>query len=280
MTLAAEDTVYIRDVVERRTGNVIGPRQEYLMEARLKPVANSVGLDDVHSLVEELKRRRDPHLCQTVVEALAINETSFFRDRDPFDALQQHVLPELMHKRRMTRALSIWSAACSSGQEPYSIALLIRTAFAALNGWNVRVLATDMCETMVARTDMGIYSQFEVGRGLPATMLVANFERLGLNWQVLPYVRNLIEAQKRNLIERWPASEKHDVIFLRNVLVYFDRPTKEKVLRRIHQVLRPDGYLFLGGGETMLQLNVPFQPVALGRAVCFRPVPTQESKLC
>lgn len=272
MSLAAEETSFLSDVIARRSGNVISDRQAFLFEAKLSQVAHSAGLADVHALVQELRRNPRTPLCQKVTEAMTINETSFFRDVRPFDALQHDILPELIEDRQNTRSLSIWSAACSSGQEPYSIALLLRTHFPQLEGWNVKIQATDIAEVMVTRTQLGMYTQFEVGRGLPSAMLLTNFERVGLNWQVRPYVRRLVCAEQRNLLEEWPRTEMHDVIFLRNVLVYFDQKTKQDILWRIHQSLRPGGYLFLGGGETMLNLNVPFFPVSLGKTVCFQPM--------
>ena len=272
MTLVATDIDFLRDSIGKRSGNVISASQSYLLEARLKPVAKEAGLTDVAALVAELKKSARNPLHDKVTEAMTINETSFFRDMQPFDALKDDVLPDLVGKRAATKSLSIWSAASSSGQEAYSIAILIRTHFAQLATWDVRVAGTDLSQEMVERCNEGVYSQFEVNRGLPAPMLVKNFDREGLNWRAKPELRKMVSARKMNLTDKWPTVTKHDVIFLRNVLIYFDLPTKQQILTRVHQSLRPDGYLFLGGGETLLQLDVPFERVNIGKTVCYRPV--------
>ena len=272
MTLVEADIEYLRSEIGKRSGNVISQSQSYLLEGRLMPLAKELGLADVSALVAKLKGNgRDP-LHDKVTEAMTINETSFFRDMQPFDALKDHVLPELEKKRASTRSISIWSAASSSGQEAYSIAISIRTHFPQLNDWRVRILGTDLSDEMVERTREGVYSQFEVNRGLPAPLLVKNFDRKGLSWQVKPELRAMVEARKANLTETWSTVAKHDVVFLRNVLIYFDLETKTRILNRVHQSMRPDGYLFLGGGETLIQLDVPFERVAVGKTAAFRPV--------
>ena len=202
---------------------------------------------------------------------MTINETSFFRDMQPFDALKDHVIPDLVEDRAALRSLSIWSAAASSGQEAYSIAITIRTHFPKLKDWKVRILGTDLSDDMVQRTNDGTYSQFEVNRGLPASLLIRNFDKNGLNWKVKPELGEMVSAKKMNLTEKWTTITKHDVVFLRNVLIYFDLPTKAQILRRIHESMRSDGYLFLGGGETLIQLDVPFERVTIGSTVAFRP---------
>ncbi len=272
MTLVAPDITYLRDAIAQRSGNVISESQSYLLEARLAPVAKTAGLKDVHALVAELKKNPRNQLHEQVTEAMTINETSFFRDMQPFDAMKDHVLPDLVEKRKATKSLSVWSAASSSGQETYSIAMLIRTNFPDLAEWKVRILATDYSDEMVTRTHEGTYSQFEANRGLPAVMLVKNFDRQGLNWQAKPELRKMINAKKMNLTENWNSIVKHDIVFLRNVLIYFDLTTKEQILRNVHQSMRPDGYLFLGGGETMLRMQVPFERITIGKTVCFRPI--------
>lgn len=272
MPLTAPDIDYLRSTIVKRSGNVISAQQSYLLEARLKPVAQSAGLDDVNALVKELQRDPRAPLHDKVTEAMTINETSFFRDMQPFDALKSCVLPELLERRAALRSLSIWSAASSSGQEAYSLATVIRTHFPEMAAWNVRILGTDLSEKMVQRTREGSYTQFEVNRGLPVSMLVKNFDRKGLNWQAKPELKKMIEARKMNLTESWPTIAKHDVVFLRNVLIYFDIKTKVQILNRVRESMRPDGYLFLGGGETLIRMNVPFKRVTLGKTVAFRPI--------
>lgn len=272
MTLTAPDVQYLQTAIADRSGNVVSDRQSYLLEARLTPVAKEIGLEDVHGLVNELRRRPGSALHAKVAEAMTINETSFFRDLQPFDALRDVILPELIEARSERRRLSVWSAASASGQEPYSLALLIRNSFPQLDNWNVSVLATDLSEEMIRRTEEGVYSQFEVNRGLPASLLVRNFERDGLNWRAKPELRNMIRTRQMNLAEDWLPAVKHDVVFLRNVLIYFTPQMKEHILSLVHKSMQPDGVLFLGGGETILQLDVPFERVSAGNAVCFRPV--------
>jgi len=272
MPLAPPDIAFLCDTISKRSGNVVSANQSYLLESRLSPVAKSAGLDDVRALVKELQKNPRNPLHDQVTEAMTINETSFFRDMQPFDSLRDHVIPEFAESRKSTRSLSIWSAASSSGQEAYSIAMQIRTNFPNLHDWRIRILGTDLSEEMVRRTNDGIYSQFEVNRGLPAAMLVRNFDRTGLNWQAKPELRNMVESKRMNLASNWPPIAKHDVIFLRNVLIYFNRKTKEEILLRVHKSMRPDSYLFLGGGETLIQMNLPFERVILGKTVAFRPV--------
>ncbi|MCA9058700.1 MAG: hypothetical protein KDA85_09380 [Planctomycetaceae bacterium] len=272
MPLAPYDIDYLCTAIAARSGNQISASQSYLLEARLTPIARSAGLADVQALVAQLRSNPRNPLHDAITEAMTINETSFFRDVQPFDAMQSEILPQLAERRRTTRSLSIWSAACSSGQEAYSIAMLLRTNCPSFNTWNIRIHCTDLSEEMVRRTREGAFSQFEVNRGLPAPMLVRWFDRKGMQWQVKPELRQMIEARKMNLTENWSTLTQHDIVFLRNVLIYFDRKMKEQILRRVHQAMRPDGYLFLGGGETLLQMNVPFERVTVGKTVCFRPV--------
>lgn len=277
MALLAPDIECLRETIARHSGNIISPQQSYLLEARLSPVAASAGLEDVHALVAELQRKPYSPLHDQVTEAMTINETSFFRDMQPFDALRDEVIPKLIESRGATRAVSIWSAASSSGQEAYSLAILLRSHFPELHDWNVRILATDYSDEMVGRVKEGSYTQFEVNRGLPAAMLVRNFDRDGMNWKVKPELRAMVDCRQLNLTEGRVVATKHDVIFLRNVLIYFDQKTKDEILYRMYQSLRPDGYLFLGGGETLIRSNAPFERATIGKTVCFRPVKNQES---
>lgn len=273
MPLAAPDIDFLKRIIAERSGNVISSNQDYLLESRLIPVAKEAGLGDIQALVAELRRRPGSQLPERIAEAMTINETSFFRDMAPFDALRKHVLPSLIQKRAASRTLGLWCGASSSGQEPYSIAMVLRE-FNELSAWNTKILATDLSDEMVKRTTEGIYSQFEVNRGLPAQELVRNFDRAGTQWRAKSELRKLIEARRMNLTSAWPFMGQYDVVFLRNVLIYFDQPSKERILTRIHKVLRPDGYLFLGGGETLITLNVPFLREPIGKTVCFRPVAT------
>ena len=272
MPLATPEIDYLKHLIAERSGNIISSNQDYLLESRLTPVAKAAGLMDVQALVAELRRHPGSPLPERIAEAMTINETSFFRDIAPFDALRQHILPPMIQKRSTGKSLSIWCGASSSGQEPYSIAMTLREHFNELAKWNVRITATDLSEEMVKRTADGTYSQFEVNRGLPAQSLLKHFERAGTKWRVRPELRKMIDAKRMNLTGAWPIAAQYDIVFLRNVMIYFDLPTKERILNRIHKILRPNGYLFLGGGETLITLSVPFLREPVGKTVCFRPV--------
>jgi chemotaxis protein methyltransferase CheR len=217
-------------------------------------------------------------LHRAVVESLAITETSFFRDLHPFEALKNVILPERLTNRPADRCLNIWSAACSSGQEPYSIAMLIRDRFPQLVSGGVRLLATDLSQTMLERARSGLYTKIEVNRGLPAPMLVRYFTQSEQSWQIRADLRHMVEFRELNLAASWPSMPFMDVIFLRNVLLYLDAETRRHVLRNVARCLRPDGVLVLGGGETTLTLDDSYEPVQIDRAVCYRLVPADRAK--
>lgn len=279
MPLAAVDIDFLRDVVSRRSGNVLSKEQGYLMENRLSPVATKCGLKDVESLVAELRRSQNAALLDHVSEAMTINETSFFRDGHPFEALRDHILPMLIKARQSTRQLTIWCAASSSGQEPYSLAILLREHFAQqLANWNVRIVATDLSDEILAKAKQGKYTQFEVGRGLPAKLLVTHFTRQGTEWVLKDDVRRLIEFRKMNLTQPWPFMAPCDIVFIRNVLIYFDQKTKQEILNKALKLLRPDGYLFVGGSETVLNMNLPLARENIGPTAVYRPMHSVRGK--
>jgi chemotaxis protein methyltransferase CheR len=269
MPLSQAELNIVRALVRERSAIVLDEDKGYLVESRLLPLAQQEGLESVSSLVARLGRA-STGLERQVVEAMATNETYFFRDVRPFDVLRQQVLPELVQRRAGERALRIWSAACSSGQEPHSIAMLLRAHQVVPLGWQVRLLGTDLSTGMLGRARQGRYSQMEINRGLPAALLVKYFERAGLEWQLKDEVRRMVEFSALNLIEDWPALPPLDVVFLRNVLIYFDVPTKKQVLANLRRVLRPDGYLFLGGAETTLNLDENYERAPFEGVSCFR----------
>jgi chemotaxis protein methyltransferase CheR len=271
MTVAARDFDYIAQLVWQRSAIVIEPGKEYLVESRLLPLARKTGAGSVSALVAQLQAQPDAGLHHQVVDAMTTNETSWFRDRHPFDALRGRVLPELLHKRAAERSVRIWSAGCATGQEPYSIAMLVHEQRQLNPDWDFSILATDISLDVLAKARAARYGQLEVNRGLPVGMLVTHFQRIGTDWVVNDDVRGLVRFQELNFAEPLPYSTAlFDVIFLRNVLIYFDTTTKRQVLRRIRQVLRPDGYLFLGGAETTLNVDDAFEPVQYDRATCYR----------
>jgi chemotaxis protein methyltransferase CheR len=269
-TLAAPDFDYIAQLVHRRSAIVLEPGKEYLAESRLEGIAREHGLASVGELVSHM-RSGTLDLGDAVVDAMTTNETSFFRDAHPFNALRDSVLPELIEARRVARTISIWCGATSSGQEPYSVAMLIREHFPELASWQVRIIATDISPSMLERTRQGRYSQLEVNRGLPAPMLVKYFTRDGMHWVVSEDLRRMVSAQYLNLNERWPVMPPFDLVLLRNVLIYFDVPTKQQILAKVRQALRPDGLLLLGGAETTMNLDANFERIPHGRSTWYRP---------
>jgi chemotaxis protein methyltransferase CheR len=233
-------------------------------------MAQQRGLSGVSELVESVRNRPDPATTRRIVEALTTNETSWFRDGDPFTALTSTVLPQLVAARRPDERLQIWSAACSSGQEAYTIAMLLSDALPNA-ATRVSITATDLSREMVERTRAGRFSQLEVNRGLPASMLVRHFTRAGNEWEIAPALRRMVTASECNLAASLPRLGPFDVVYLRNVLIYFDLPTKQGILNRVRQIMRPDGWLFLGAAETTLGVDDNWERVVLGRGSAYRP---------
>ena len=268
MTISAEAFTFVRELVRAESAIVLEAGKEYLVESRLGPPARKSGHPSVASYVAELSTRRNPAVLRQVVEALTTNETSWFRDTDPFTALRQTIFPALA-RSRPNREIRVWAAACSSGQEPYSI---VMTALDTpeLAGCKVDVLATDLSQEMLDRARAGEYSQLEVNRGLPATTLVRHFERSGLNWKISPAITSQVNFRQLNLVRPFPPMGRFDVIFLRNVLIYFDLATKRDILRRVRQVMAPDGHLFLGAAEMTMGVDDAWERVPAGRSSVYR----------
>ncbi len=263
---------FLCNFVREKSAIVLEPSKAYLVESRLNPVARDNGLSSLDELVVALKKPGSRELSRQVIDAMTTNESSFFRDLQPFEALKTVIIPELMEKRAKERSLNIWSNACSSGQEVYSIAMLLRESFPALAGWKVRLIATDLSTAMLKKAQEGIFNQTEANRGLPMTMLLKYFTKSGLQWQIKEDVRKSIEFREVNLIESWPASfPTMDIVFLRNVLIYFSPETKTAILNKAHRILRPDGCLFLGGAETTMNLDTKFERSPVGKTTCYRP---------
>ena len=259
--MTPEDFAYVCRFVRERSAIVLEPGKEYLVETRLAPVARKMEFDSVGALIAKLRGAPDNGLHARVIEAMVTTETSFFRDSHPFESLKTAALPDLIRRRAAERRLNVWSAACSTGQEPYSVAIIIREHFPELLGWQVNILATDLSAEVLAKARAGTYSQLEVNRGLPAAALVKHFTQSGTSWQVSETVRRAVEFRELNLVRPWPALPKMDVVFLRNVMIYFDVETKKAILSRVARQLNPDGYLILGGAETTLNLDSSFRRV-------------------
>jgi chemotaxis protein methyltransferase CheR len=270
MELNKTDFDYIRDLVRQRSAIVLGDDKSYLVEYRLQSLARHEGFDSLRTLLTQLGTHPHGLLPQKVVEALAINETSFFRDRYPFESLKTTLLPNLIRQRVQQKCLNIWAAACSTGQEAYSIAMILSEFRTSLAGWNVRLLASDISTAMLQRAEEGIYSAIDVSRGLPTAHLKRHFHRTTNGWQIRKELSRMVEFLRINLIEPWPPLPQMDIIFLRNVLIYFDVPTKKRILANVRRALRPDGYLFLGTAETTLNIDDAYERMQLDQVSCYR----------
>jgi chemotaxis protein methyltransferase CheR len=251
----------IRQLLLERSGIALEDGKQYLVESRLAPVVEQLQLKSIGELVNQLRGVAGAGLQRQVVEAMVTSESSFFRDHHPFQALCKAVIPELIERRREQRRLCIWCAASAHGQEPYSVAMLLREHFPELRSWQVTLLATDLSREVLARARQGLYNQIEVNRGLPAAMLVKYFEQQGSDWQLHASIRDMVSFLELNLTQPWPALPRMDLVLLRNVMIYFDVETKKSILRRLARVLQPDGYLLLGGAETTLNIDDSFRRI-------------------
>ena len=264
MSLSAPSFQWVSDLLRRESAIVLEPGKEYLVESRLLPLARAAGHSDIDGYVDWLRARPSQGSRSAVVEALTTNETFWFRDMEPFEALRGVVLPELLAGSRNRRRLTIWSAACSSGQEAYSIAMLMAEHVLPL-GWTVEILATDISQQMLDRTAAGMYSQLEVNRGLPAPMLVKYFSKVGTHWQVADELRRMVTVKHQNLAAPFGRMPTFDIVFLRNVLIYFDADTKRRILGQVRAVTAPGGALFLGAAETTIGIDDTWERTRMGR---------------
>jgi len=255
-----EDFELFSTLVRQRSGLVLTPEKAYLLESRLVPVARKHSLKSLEDLAQSLRAKRDEALMFDITEAMTTNESFFFRDTKPFTSFQKLLLPRLLAARAGTKQIRIWSAASSSGQEAYSLAMVCAEEAAKLQGWKVEIIGTDLSREMVTRAKSGIYSQFEVQRGLPVTHLVKYFQQIaGDKWQVKDSLRQMVQFREGNLLTDLGISGSFDVVFCRNVLIYFDMPTKTRVLGTISGLVPTDGYLLLGGAETVLGVSDKFK---------------------
>jgi chemotaxis protein methyltransferase CheR len=252
------DYEFLRKLLKDRSGLDLSSDKQYLVESRLIPLARRVGLSGIAELVQKMRSGAEP-LTSEVVEAMTTNETFFFRDKIPFDHLRQAVLPELAQARANRRSLRIWCAASSTGQEPYSIAMSVKE-FAPLAGWRVEIVATDLSQAVLEKSRAGIFSQFEVQRGLPIQMLLKYFTQVGELWQLNADIRAMVQHRQLNLLQDFSHLGRFDVIFCRNVLIYFDQDTKTDVFDRLARVLEPDGVLALGAAESVVGISDAFKP--------------------
>jgi chemotaxis protein methyltransferase CheR len=271
--VAAASFDFVRGVVFSDAGIVLEAGKEYLMEPRLGPVAKREGLASVDALVDAVRLGRAVDLRRKLVEAMTTNETTFFRDTQPFEFLASDVLPTLIKARQLRRQLRIWYAAASTGQEPYSVSMLVRESFPELLKWNLTQLGTDYSRPALDRARNAKYSQVEINRGLPAKLLVKYFEKRGLDWYLSNDIKDMVRFDEMNLNAKWPALGEFDIVFIRNVMIYFDTDAKKRILDRIYTLLAPDGYLFLGAAETTFHLDARFVRCDAGRAGCYHKAP-------
>ncbi|NEW89193.1 protein-glutamate O-methyltransferase CheR [Rhodopseudomonas sp. WA056] len=261
------DYEFLRKLLKDRSGLDLSADKQYLVESRLLPLARRFGLGGISDLVQKMKGMGAESLISDVVEAMTTNETFFFRDKVPFDHLREEMLPALLQARAARRSLRIWCAASSTGQEPYSIAMTLKELGPAVAGWRFEIVATDLSPQVLEKSKSGLFSQFEVQRGLPIQLLVKYFKQAGEVWELSPEIRAMVQHRQLNLLHDFSSLGTFDIVFCRNVLIYFDQATKVGILERIAKRLEPDGYLTLGAAETVVGLTDVFKPHASRRGV-------------
>ena len=252
---------YLRALLKERSGLVLAPEKQYLAESRLLPLVRRHGMETLDELVATLKARSAPALVSEVVDAMTTNETLFFRDKVPFEHLRDVILPSLIAARAREKRIRIWCAAASTGQEPYSIAMTVKEMGAVLADYRVEIVATDLVGDVLERAKAGTYSQFEVQRGLPIQMLMKYFTQTGETWQIAPELQRMVHFRTLNLLNDFSPLGRFDLVFCRNVLIYFDQPCKIRVLERLAQQMPDDGFLVLGAAETVVGLTEAFKPM-------------------
>ena len=261
-----DDFDFLAKLLKDRSGLVLSKDKSYLLESRLMPVARKRGYKGLEELVAQL-RRRDEALAADVTDAMTTNESFFFRDSKPFDQFRDVVLPNLLKTRATKKSFRIWCAAASSGQEPYSLAMILKENAAKLAGWRTEIIGTDLSREILQKARTGLYSQFEVQRGLPIQLLVKYFKKRDDQWEIDPAIRAMVQYKEWNLLQDLKALGTFDVVYCRNVLIYFDQPTKGVVLDNISKQMTDDGVLYLGGAETVLGISERFKPITGQRGV-------------
>ena len=265
--LRPDDFDFVARMLKERSGLVIGRDKAYLLESRLMPLARKRGLKSLEELVGSMRSSRDEGLMRDVTEAMTTNESFFFRDIKPFDQFRDVVLPQMMQQRSSKRTIRIWSAACSSGQEAYSLAMMLKENSAKLAGWRIEIVGTDISVEMLEKAKAGLYSQFEVQRGLPIQMLVKYFKKKDESWQIDSALRGMVQFKEYNLLHDLRTLGQFDIVFCRNVLIYFDQGTKGRVLESISKQMPDAGILYLGGAETVLGISDRFRPIPNQRGI-------------
>lgn len=264
-----QDFEYLKEFLKTRSGIVLSADKLYLVESRLTPVARELGMSGIDELIGALRKTVDESLKTRITDAMTTNESFFFRDQTPFDNLKDHVLPPMIAARKAKgqNRIRIWSAACSSGQEPYTIAMMLLENKDLFGDMSFEILATDLSTEIVDKAKEGAYSQFEVQRGLPIQLLVKYFTQTETAWQISEDIRKMVRFQTFNLLDSYGVLGKFDIIFCRNVLIYFDQDTKGAILSRMADISAPDASLFLGGAESVIGITSDYQPVSGVRGV-------------
>ncbi len=269
-TLSNDAFEFVRSLIYQQAAIVIDSSKSYLVESRLAPLARKEGASSVNAFLRQVRSQRSVSLQQQIVDAMTTNETLFFRDGPAFDALRLQVIPELIKQRSAEKSLNIWSAASSTGQEPYSIAMLLRECFPELGAWDVRIFATDVSREVLEAAKKGQFSQIEINRGLPAALLLKYFRQGGTRWTIRDDIRQMVTFAPCNLAGDWPSMPKFDLILMRNVLIYFDMVAKQSILTKANRSLSCVGSLLLGNGETMMNIDAGFDRMTYDKAVYYK----------
>lgn len=252
---------FVRQLLKSRSGLQLTDDKQYLVESRLLPLARRAGLTTIDNLIASVRNNQASVLADEIVEAMTTNETFFFRDKIPFEQFKTIIMPAIMAARARQRRIRIWCAAASTGQEPYSLAMCLKEMASQLQGWHIEILGTDISQSVLEKAKSGLYSQFEVQRGLPIQLLVKYFSRQGEMWQIAPELRAMVQYRSWNLLNDLSSLGRFDIVFCRNVLIYFDQETKTSTLERLHAVIERDGYFVLGAAETVVGLTDSFKSV-------------------
>jgi chemotaxis protein methyltransferase CheR len=269
--LSGADFEYMRQLVWKLAAIELGEDKHYLVHARLAPVASDTGCADLAELARRVRADETGPLASRIIDALTTNETLFFRDGHPFEALRKTILPQLIARRQNIRHLAVWSAAASTGQEAYSFSILLKESFPELAGWSVQILGTDISAYALGQAREASYSRIAINRGLPAQLMVRYFRHETDAWTLHKDICKMVEFRKMNLAGTWPFLPVFDLVFLRNMLIYTSLDTRRKILAKLHQHLAPDGYLLLGSTENLLQTPEGFESVDVGGSLFYRP---------
>ena len=259
--MRSEDFELISGLLKKRSGLILPKDKVYLLESRLTPIAHKRGLETLDDLINEVRLKRKEDLLTEITEAMTTNESFFFRDNRPFDLFKDTVLPQFLQSRASRKKIRIWCAAASTGQEPYSLAIILKEMGIKLAGWDIEIIGTDISQEVLDKAKIGLFSQFEVQRGLPIQLLIKYFNQVGDLWQISDEIKSMVTYKKFNLLDPYTLLGNFDVIFCRNVLIYFDQPTKTEVLAKMRKIIPADGTLFLGAAETVLGITDKFKPV-------------------